>query len=302
MIYLISLLRGLATVLFVVFSTFFFYSYPSTANENYVCEEIAHQVEIKNKLPKNILLSISLVESGRKDKAGLVNPWPWSLNHAGKSIFFASRADTLEYLKENITPNFKNIDVGCMQVNVRWHQENFDTLDSMIDPRKNIEYAALFLSKLKSDYGTWEQAIKHYHSSTTKLNVKYYAKVQKAWRKKTDSNSLIQKAMLSLNEGIVFPSTEPLRFDYRNFDPYENVDIVEAINDNSDHAEDVNQRSELNKPEIDNAQNPYVNAVLIETNKEDDTEDLKRYIKYNSAYLGKKIDMILLFREEFSKN
>jgi hypothetical protein len=64
----------------------------------------------------------------------------------------------------------------------------------------------------------------------------------------------------------------------------------------------MNQSSELNKPQIKNAQGPYLNAVLIETKKEDDTEEFKRYIKHRSAYLGKKIDMILLFRKEFSQN
>ena len=302
MIYFISLPRALVTVLFGVVLTSFFYPSPSLADDKYVCEEIAHEVETSNKLPKNILASISLIESGRKDEAGLVKPWPWSLNHAGKSVFFSSRAETLQYLKKNITPKFKNIDVGCMQVNVRWHQENFDTLDSMIDPRKNIEYAALFLRTLKSKHGSWEQAIKHYHSSTPKLNVKYYAKVQRAWKKKTDSNSLIQNAMVSLDEEIVFPRTKPLRFDYRSFDPYENRDIVEGVNYTSAIAEDVNQRSEFNKPQIKNAQSPYLNAVLIPTKKEDDMEEFKRYIKHRSAYLGKKIDMILLFRKEFAKN
>jgi len=64
----------------------------------------------------------------------------------------------------------------------------------------------------------------------------------------------------------------------------------------------VNQSSELNKPQIKNARSPYLNAVLIPTEREDDTEELKRYIKQRSAYLGKKIDMILLFRKEFAKN
>ena len=67
-------------------------------------------------------------------------------------------------------------------------------------------------------------------------------------------------------------------------------------------AEDVNQSSEFNKPQIKNAQSPYLNAVLIPPKKEDDTEEFKRYIKHRSAYLGKKIDMILLFRKEFAKN
>ena len=46
----------------------------------------------------------------------------------------------------------------------------------------------------------------------------------------------------------------------------------------------------------------YLNAVLIENNKMYNKAELKRYIKYKSTFLGKNIDMILLFREEFSNN
>ena len=53
---------------------------------------------------------------------------------------------------------------------------------------------------------------------------------------------------------------------------------------------------------IDQDNQIYLNAVLIENNKMYDKGELKTYIKYKSAYLAKNIDMILLFREEFSDN
>jgi hypothetical protein len=270
-----------------------FYAQPSFARDQLVCEEIAREVEKKNKLPKNILTSISLVEAGRRDKDGLIKSWPWSLNHAGKSMFFDTKAKALEYLKKNITPAFKNIDVGCMQINVRWHRKNFDTLEAMINPRKNIEYAALFLSNLKSAHGSWEEAIKHYHSSTPKLNVKYYAKVQKVWSKKTDNESLVQTASLVLNEGIVYPRSGLIRLDYNNFDPYSNVNILK------------NQMLQLERNDVEMKRYDkeiYLNTNSIQHNEVDEREELKRYIKTKSVYLGEKIDMILLFRDEFSNN
>ncbi len=53
---------------------------------------------------------------------------------------------------------------------------------------------------------------------------------------------------------------------------------------------------------IDQDNQIYLNAVLIENDEMYDKVELKRYIKYKSAYLAKNIDMILLFREEFSEN
>ena len=68
---------------------------------------------------------------------------------------------------------------------------------------------------------------------------------------------------------------------------------------------DANRQEMLtsNEEEIMREDNEiYFNATLIKSNRMFDKVELKRYIKYNSAYLGKNIDMILLFREEFSQN
>lgn len=276
----------------LIFTMLIFYEEPSLANDKSICDKIARDVEITNSLPRNILTSISLVEAGRKHEDGLVQSWPWSLNHAGKSLFFDEKAEALEYLEKNITPEFKNIDVGCMQINVRWHRENFDSLDAMLDPRKNIEYAASFLTTLKSGKGSWEKAIKHYHSATPKLNVKYYAKVQTAWDKKTNDNSSVHRAVLSRDSHIKYPRSANSQLDFAGFDPYSNKNISGT----------KKQSLELGRSDIYDDNDIFLNAVIIKNNKADNKEDLKRYIKYNSAYLGKKIDMILLFREEFSKN
>ena len=293
MIHSFSLEKLLVVFFTLMVSVWIFYPGATFANDRVICEEIARKVEIENNLPKNILTSISLVEAGRKHDDGVVKSWPWSLNHAGKSLFFATKETAVEYLTKNITPKFKNIDVGCMQINVRWHRENFRSLSTMIDPRQNIDYAAEFLTNLKSVHGSWEKAIKHYHSATPKLNVKYYAKVQQAWSHKTKNNPLVQTASLSLDNKIVYPSTKPLELDYTNFDPYPS-----KANDQS--AEELIDFSSVR---LVNAHNDtYSDPFLIENEKVDENEELRRYIKLKSAYLEKKIDMILLFREEFSKN
>ena len=117
---------------------------PSFADPRKICDKIARKVEQIDNLPENILTSIALVEAGRINRDGSKNPWPWSLNHAGKSLFFNNKEDAINYLKKHVSPDFKNIDVGCMQINVKWHRENFKSFSSMINPRTNIEYAAKF--------------------------------------------------------------------------------------------------------------------------------------------------------------
>jgi hypothetical protein len=175
------------------------------------CQALANEIEIKKKLPENILASISMVESGRLMKNGSMLAWPWSLNHAGKSIFFDNKNQAIEYLKSNITEKIKNIDVGCMQVNVKWHYKNFNSFEEMIDPVKNIQYAAIFLLELKQRYGTWEKAIKHYHSSKSEFNTKYFAKVNRVWaasNKISNKNINLKKATsLFLDKNIFYPET-----------------------------------------------------------------------------------------------
>ena len=262
---------------------------PTYGNIRSVCNEIAQEVEYERGLPANILRSIAFVEAGRRQPDGTVEPWPWSLNHAGRSLFFESKHEAIKYLENNITADFKNIDVGCMQINVRWHREHFGSFSLMIDPQKNIQYAATFLSSLKKIHGSWEEAIKHYHSATPKLNRKYFAKVDKVWSKTKKDKIVTQKAKLFLDENIV----------YRSEDAAPNILYQSSLN--KDIAENKKEVLNLSDLEQENANNHiYLNAVLIENNKRYDEKELKRYIRYKSAFLGKKIDMILLFRKEFS--
>ena len=267
-----------------------FFSTASLSSDYTVCEEIAKKVEYKRGLPENILTSIALVEAGRKYTNGEIMSWPWSLNHAGTSLFFDNKSDALKYLKQNISKTFKNIDVGCMQVNVKWHSKNFDSFENMLDPLKNIQYAASFLADLKRKHGSWEKAIKYYHSSTTKLNVKYYAKVSAVWNAKQRPTELAQKAALFLDDNIFYDSdTETKSSDSRSLGNKSLVEyskpMIKSASGKSDYDED----------------SIYFNAVLLGNRRLGTSEELKRYIKYKSAYLRENIDMILLFRQEFSK-
>ncbi len=154
------------------------------------CEYLAKDAEKKYELPENILLSISRVESGYQKVDGIIRAWPWTLNAGGDSAYFKTKKAALKSLKKRIESGVTNIDVGCMQINYRWHNKFFSNLGDMINPIKNVDYGARFLKKLFQRHGSWEKAVKYYHSSKSKFNVRYYKKVKAIWKRENNESSL----------------------------------------------------------------------------------------------------------------
>ena len=162
------------------------------------CEYLAVDAEKKYGLPENILLSISRVESGYQKIDGVVRAWPWTLNAGGDSAYFQSKEDALRSLEDRIKKGVTNIDIGCMQLNFRWHKDFFNNLSDMINPIENVDYAARFLNKLHQRHRSWEKAVKYYHSSKSKFNVKYYRKVKAVWKKENNESSLEPKLVAAV--------------------------------------------------------------------------------------------------------
>ena len=163
-----------------------------------LCEYLAKEAEKKYGLPENILLSISRVESGYKKVDGITRAWPWTLNAGGDSAYFQTKEAALSSLKDRVDKSVTNIDIGCMQLNYRWHKEFFKNLGDMISPIKNVDYGARFLKKLHQRHGSWEKAVKYYHSSKSKFNVKYYRKVKAVWKKENNESSLAPKLVAAV--------------------------------------------------------------------------------------------------------
>ena len=153
------------------------------------CEYLAKDAEKKYELPENILLSISRVESGYQKVDGIIRAWPWTLNAGGDSAYFQTKKAALDSLKKRVESGVTNIDVGCMQLNYRWHNKFFSNLSEMINPIKNVDYGARFLKKLFQRHGSWEKAVKYYHSSKSKFNVRYYKKVKAVWKRENNESS-----------------------------------------------------------------------------------------------------------------
>ena len=162
---------------FFIFLTVFLLNKNSLASIS--CNHYTEKIAKEYKIPSKLLTSISLVESGLKKGENFVS-WPWTLNVSGKSKFFESKDETISFLKKNYNKK-KNIDVGCMQISLKYHGENFESFNQLLDPINNIQYAAKYLRSLYTKHKTWNEAISRYHSSIPKRKKRYLKKVQDYW-------------------------------------------------------------------------------------------------------------------------
>ena len=159
-------------------------AYPSNSKS---CEIVIKNIENLTDIPENLLSSVGKAEAGRILENNKHVIWPWTVNHAGKSLFFDTKKQMKKYVLENVEKKDFNLDVGCMQINLKWHKNNFKKISDMFAVEPNVSYAASFLLQLKNKHGSWDKAIKHYHSSDPKKNKPYLIKVKHFWKIKEDN-------------------------------------------------------------------------------------------------------------------
>jgi hypothetical protein len=95
-----------------------------------------------------VLYGIAQVESTRP---GVGKPWPWTVNFNGRGEYFESKMDAMTAVDQALRGGMRSIDVGIMQVNLKYHGHRFKTLNEAFDPLKNIEVAADILNEFSGD-------------------------------------------------------------------------------------------------------------------------------------------------------
>lgn len=154
------------------------YSIDKELAESLKCINHIKYFEKRMKFPENTLLALGIQESGRilkKYKRPIA--WPWAVNLEGKGHYFESKKEAVDFVKQNIREGKRNIDVGCMQVNLKHHPRAFRSIEKAFSPKYNIGYAADFLSKKYKQTKSWSKAIAHYHSSNEEKGRNYKNKV-----------------------------------------------------------------------------------------------------------------------------
>jgi len=144
-----------------------------------LCRAAAARAAARHDVPEAMLQAIALVES-RRTVDGQSGPWPWTLNIAGEGVWLADRRAALARARAAVAAGQTSVDLGCFQLNYRWHGRHFDSLDVMIDPEPAADYAARFLAELYAETGDWVRAAGYYHSRTPRHFRPYRARVARA--------------------------------------------------------------------------------------------------------------------------
>lgn len=156
-----------------------------------LCRNAAIASADKHGVPRDVMLAITLVET-RTRRGGVSGPWPWTVNVAGKGGWFQSRAAALLHAQSALSRGETSFDVGCFQLNYRWHGMHFASIDQMFEPGPSGDYAARFLKDLHAETGDWIKASGHYHSRTP-VHAKRY-------------RGLVARAVASMNGKIPEPT------------------------------------------------------------------------------------------------
>lgn len=135
--------------------------------------DITDYFEEKYTIPKGLLTAIAMVESRKS---------PWAINAVGQSNIFKTKSHAKLRIMSLKKQGIKNINIGFMQINLAFHEKSFKSIDVALTPYHNIGYAAQYLKKLYLKHGSWERAVRYYHSGSNFYNIPYRDRVFNAWK------------------------------------------------------------------------------------------------------------------------
>lgn len=146
-----------------------------------MCDRAAAQIAQETDVPLDVLRAITRTETGRGANAEM-RPWPWTVNMEGRGVWFDSEAQAQGYVFRHFRSGARSFDIGCFQINYKWHGHAFANIEDMFDPVLNARYAASFLAKLYGEHGDWSRAVGAYHSRTQKYAARYLQKYEEVRR------------------------------------------------------------------------------------------------------------------------
>lgn len=141
-----------------------------------LCENAALQAAAESGVPADLLMAVALAETGLR-RGDRRRPWPWAVNREGHGQWLESRAALEAFATASLQAGRVNLDIGCFQINWRWHGQHFSHPNDLVEPLSNARYAARLLVSLKREFGSWEAASGAFHSRTPDRAARYAARV-----------------------------------------------------------------------------------------------------------------------------
>ena len=147
---------------------------------NALCSMAAHRAGLEYGVDYDLLQTVSAVESGRwDDLQNRYVAWPWTVNVQCKGYYFQSKQEAVDAIKNFQAQGIQSIDVGCMQINLKYHGAEFSSVEEALDPEQNMVYGARFLRTLYSQNGNnWKKAAERYHSGNPEAGADYSKRLE----------------------------------------------------------------------------------------------------------------------------
>ena len=110
-----------------------------------------------------LIYSVALVEAAHVDHEG-ARPHPFAVNGPEGARYFNDWDSAAAYVRAYPRP--ADLDLGAMQINLRWHGARVADPTALLDPMINLQVgAAILCEALASAPDDLELAIGHYHSA-----------------------------------------------------------------------------------------------------------------------------------------
>lgn len=146
---------GVRTLLAAIFSS----SIAAPLRAEAVCERTIAKAAKKYDIPLAVFYGVGLTETGSRGRLH-----PFAINVDGRAFVHASLEDGVRGVVQARRRGGRMIDIGCMQINHHYHAANFNSLEDMFDPEKNVDYAASLLRTLRGQQGSWTMAVARYNA------------------------------------------------------------------------------------------------------------------------------------------
>lgn len=119
---------------------------------------MARAAQLEN-IPLSVLYSVGLTETGHGGRLQ-----PFAMNIDGAAVNPQTLAEAMAVFEQARRRGAKFIDIGCMQINHRFHGGDFPSVEAMFDPHRNVTYAAHFLKQLRARQPSWTVAVARYNA------------------------------------------------------------------------------------------------------------------------------------------
>ena len=122
-----------------------------------------------------LVYSVALAESASGRGNGSIGPWPWTLRAPGQPVYTASERQAEEALTQLQQQHGGAIDVGLMQVNIRWNGHRVASPADLLDPATNVMVGATILAEaIQSSPSDLELGIGRYHAWEDEARARNY--------------------------------------------------------------------------------------------------------------------------------